>query len=162
MNDKGSLYVVSSDEKNIPFYSKEFGSEDIEYNNHKTFLIKYIFNNGLCRFYEKYSQREYQQMYDNEIMIPLLKNNFVPILGISGILFMYLPSSLSQRQYNELEELFAKREKEKDEKVILIGFDEKEERGEFVSLGEQFTYQEALGYISNNYLPKPSKYSLKS
>ena len=52
-----------------------------------------------------------------------------------------------------------KREKEKDEKVILIGFDEKEERGEFVSLGEQFTYQDALDYISINYLTKPSKYS---
>ena len=160
MNEKGSLYVVSSDEKNIPFYSKEFGSEDIEYNNHKTFLIKYIFNNGLCRIYGKYSQREYQQMYDNEIMIPLVKNSFIPILGISGILFMYLPSLLSQRQYDELENFFKNRE-EKDEKVILCGFSEEEDRSEFVSLGEQFTPQEALEYLSINYLTNSSNHSRK-
>lgn len=162
MQTKCSIHIISSDESNIPVYTEDYVTDAYTDIRHKIFIINYIFNNGLCRIYNKYSKSDYRKMYDDEIMRPLIINKFIIITGVENVLFVNLPSSLSQRQYNELEELFVKREKEKDEKVILIGFDEKEERGEFVSLGEQFTYQEALGYISNNYLPKPSKYSLKS
>lgn len=160
MPTKCSIHIISSDELNIRTYTEDYETDAFTDIRHKTFIIKYIFNNGLCKIFEKYSQKDYKNMYDDEIMIPLIKNNFIVITGVENILFTNLPSSLSQRQYDELKELFEKR-KEENEKVVLIGFNEKEERGEVVNLGQQFTPQEALKYLSINYLTNSSNHSRK-
>lgn len=154
---KCCVHIISSDELVIPTYSEEYSLDAHSDIYHITYIIKYIFNKGLCRIYGKFKQNEYREMTANEIMIPLAQNNFIQILGVLDILYVYIPSTLSQRQYEELKKLSSKFN---GYKVALNTLGKTKEKGsEFVSLGEQFTYQDALDYISINYLTKPSKYS---
>lgn len=145
MNDKGSLYVITTEESGMFSYEKEFGDNDPEINNHPTYLIKFIFTDRrLCALFGKYSQRDYREMHDMELMYPLVKFGFTIVLGISDVLLIYIPQKLDLKQKQELIELLSKQ----NNTNMVIGFSILSDTNEFVSLESQMTIEQALDYIN--------------
>ena len=146
MANKGSLYIITTDESQISSYGKKFDDNDLESNNHKTHLIKFIFTDRrLCALFDKYSQRDYQNMHDMELIYPLVKFGFTIVLGISDVLLIYLPKKLDLKQKQELNELLSKQNNTNME----VGFSRLSDTDEFIPLESQMTIEQAIDYINN-------------
>ena len=106
MNDKGSLYVISSEESQLENYRVEFDSKTIKYDTHKEYLINFIFTSKrareFCNLFGIYSQREFRKLSEIEIITPLVKFGLSIITGISENLLIYLPTKLDSKQIIEL------------------------------------------------------------
>lgn len=152
MDKKESLYILTSEESNIPNYVIEFNANESEINNHSTYLIKFIFANRLCNLFGKYSQQDYRNLHDMELLYPLVKNGFVVVLGISDNMLVYLPKSLQQKQSQEFIELFSN-SKNSNLKISISQLCDTED---FVPLEIQMTLDKGIDYIKKISFPVPS------
>ena len=106
MNDKGSLYIITSEESQIANYSVKFDAKTIKYDKHIGYLINFIFTSkrarDLCNLFGIYSQREFKELTEIEIIAPLVKFGLAIITGISENLLIYLPNEWDSKQIIEL------------------------------------------------------------
>ena len=144
MNEKGSSYVMTTEESQISSYKKEFDDNDLQSNNHLTHLIKFVFSDRrLCALFGKYSQRDYRGMHDMELIYPLVEFGTTIVLGISNVLFIYLPKFLDKKQCQELIQLLS----EQNTAEIRIGFSRLCDTDEFIHLESELTVEESIDYV---------------
>lgn len=102
MEVKFSLYVIASEESQITNYSVEFNERE----SHIEYLINFIFTSKrareLCDLFKIYSQSEFRNLSEKEIIKPLVKFGLSVIIGISENLLIYLPYNLDSKQIMEL------------------------------------------------------------
>ena len=145
MNEKGSLYVITTEESQIPSYGKEFDSKSID-EKHVNYLIKFIFTDRrLCALFGKYSQRDYARMSEKELRDPVVKFGFGVVVGISDAFLIYLPQKLDLKQSNEFNSLLCK---QKHTDVARIYFSQLNDKNEFVNVDYPMTIEQALDYIN--------------
>ena len=145
MNDNGSLHVITTELSQILDYDVEFNSDTLYYDSHLKYLIKFIFTDRkLCQLYGKYSQRDYARMNELELIYPLVKYGFIIIIGISDNLLIYLPQNLDSKQYEKLNLLLNKYNKE----GMVVHFSILNEKEELEIEDNLMTVSNAVEYIN--------------